>query len=304
MFDYRKILGTRKLRMKVLSGLSWLPDSVMLKVQYFMQTGERLNLKNPKKFNEYLQAYKLYYRNPEMQRCADKVEVREFVKEKGLENILIPLIGVYNKPEDIDFEKLPDKFVVKASDGGGGNEVLICREKSEKFIEESKKKIQEWMNRSRPRKHIAREWAYENDFARKILIEELLEDPSELPDVDDFKFFCYNGKYKVLEWHKDRSTNHSAAHYDENLQYLPNFYTYKVMHSDHPLPENIGEMVKVAEKLSEGFPFVRVDLYNIGGKIYFGEMTFYPASGYFVFRPDEINIWLGSFFKDTILNKA
>lgn len=263
-----------------------------------MQTGERLHLKNPIKFNEFIQLYKLHYKNPLMHKCVDKFEAREFIKERGLESFLVPLIGVYDSVEEIDFKGLPDKFVVKTTDGGGSVEVKVVHEKGKEDLEKLRKELQEWMKFPKPRKHIGREWAYENDYPRRIIIEELLENNDGNPDIDDFKFFCFGGKYKVLEWHKDRNTNHSAAHYDENLNFLPEFYTYKVMHKDHPLPDNIGEMVKIAEKLSEGFPFVRVDLYNVNGKIYFGEMTFYPASGYFVYRPEEINTWLGSFFKD------
>lgn len=296
MFDYRKITGTRDLRKRILSSLSWVPDKLMLRIQYFLQTGEKLHLKHPKKFNEFIQCYKLNYHDPEMFRCVDKLEVRNVVKEKGLEDTLVPLYKVYDKAEDIKPEELPEKFVIKASDGGGGNEVLICREKTEEKISEILSKSKEWMHFKRPKKHIGREWAYQNDLPRKIIVEKLLENPDGSKDIDDFKFFCYDGKFRVLEWHKDRSTAHSAAHYDENLHYLPDFYTYAVMHKDHPLPDNIKEMVEIAEKLSEGFPFVRVDLYNVAGKIYFGELTFYPASGYFVFRPNDVNTWLGSFF--------
>lgn len=301
MIDYRKILGTRKFRMAFLNLLSWMPDKLMLRIQYFMQTGEKLHLKNPEKFNEYLQIYKLDYKNPTMHKCVDKYQVREFIKEKGLGDLLVPLIGIYDSVEKIDFNALPEKFVIKTTDGGGSVEVKVVRSKKEEDIDKLKKELQGWMKFPKPKKHIAREWAYENGYPRQLIIEELLENKDGNPDIDDFKFFCFGGKYRVLEWHKDRNTNHSAAHYDENLNYLPEFYTYKVMHKDHPLPDNIKEMVSVAETLSKDFPFVRVDLYNVNGKIYFGEMTFYPASGYFVYRPEEINTWLGSFFKGVSL---
>lgn len=296
MIDYRKIFKSRSVRMLILSALSWVPSSLMLRLQYYLQTGERLHLKRPVKFNEFLQCYKLYYRDPLMQKCVDKHEVKDYVKEKGLEDTLIPEIGVYNKTEDIDFNGLPQKFVMKTTDGGGSNEVFVCRDKTGVDLAELQKKIKGWFKSPKPRRHIGREWAYENNYPRRIIIEQLLEDEVQQKDIDDFKFFCFNGKMKVLEWHKDRSSRHSAAHYDENLNYLPEFYTYENMHADHPLPDNIKEMVKVAETLAEDFPFVRVDLYNVGGKIYFGELTFYPASGYFVYRPEEINTWLGSFF--------
>lgn len=296
MIDYKKIFKSRRVRMMILSTLSWVPDPLILRLQYYLQTGEKLHLRKPVKFNEFLQAYKLYYRNPLMQRCVDKNEVREYIKEKGLEEALVPKIGIYDSADEIDFDSLPEKFVIKTTDGGGSNEVIVCRDKSWEDFIKIREKVNGWMKSPKPKKHIAREWAYENSYPRRIIIENLLEDEIQKNDIDDFKFFCFNGKFKILEWHKDRSSNHSAAHYDENLKYLPDFYTYENMHADHPLPSNIEEMVSVAEKLASDFPFVRVDLYNVGGKIYFGELTFYPASGYFVYRPEKINTWLGSFF--------
>ena len=321
MIDYRRFTGSRDLRQKILSGLSWVPDKLMLRVQFLLQTGRMLNLKNPTKFQDLIQAYKLYYRNPEMHRCVDKYAVREFIKDKGLGHTLVPLLGVYDKVEDIDFDKLPDKFVVKSTDGSGNNQTKVCRGKTPEIIEEIKEAAQKWLSAPRPRKHGGREWAYDNDFPRRIIIEEYLEENNDTcpegkdkrgsdngislktqgtkgkkTDVDDYKFFCYDGKYRILEWHKDRSCAHKAAHYDERGEMIPDVKIYPEPFGDHPLPENFNEMVEIAERLSEGFPFVRVDLYNVNGKIYFGEMTFYPASGYFVYVPEETNDRLGSFF--------
>ena len=127
--DYKKIFKSRDLRIKILSYLGWVPDSIMLRLQYWLQTGRILHLKNPQRFTEKLQVYKMKYRNPEMLRCTDKYEVRSYVEEKGLGDCLIPLIGVYNNVEDIEFSTLPNQFVAKTTDGGGGNQVLICRDK-------------------------------------------------------------------------------------------------------------------------------------------------------------------------------
>lgn len=296
MFDYRKFTISRNFRIYLLSLLSWMPDALMIRVQYLIQTGHFLHLKQPKTFGEIMQAYKLYYRNPEMHRCVDKGEVRSYVREKGYEDILVPLYGLYDSPEKIDFGKLPKSFIMKTTDGGGNNEVKIIRDKALTSESELKDMAQKWMQSPKPKKHIAREWAYENEIPRKILIEQLLQQPGKI-DIDDYKFFCYDGKFKVLEVHRDRSTQHTAGHYDANLNYLSHIKIYKDPLKDQELPQNIGEMIKIVEKLSEGFPFVRVDLYNVRGKIYFGEMTFYPASGYFVYRPESVNTWLGSFFK-------
>ena len=129
--NYKKLIRSRALRIKILSLLNWIPDSIMIPLQYRRHTGRRLNLKNPQRFTEKLQLYKLKYRNPLMLRCTDKYEVRSVVKEMGLADILIPLIGVYDSAEAIDFEKLPMQFVAKTTDGGGGNQVFICRDKRE-----------------------------------------------------------------------------------------------------------------------------------------------------------------------------
>ena len=128
--NYKKIIKSQNLRFKILNCFSWVPDKLMVKIQYKIKTGRKLNLNNPTRFTEKLQWYKLYYRNQVMHKCVDKYEVREYVKSKKLEKILNELYGVYDKPEEIDFEKLPKKFVVKTSAGSGGQNVFICNDKN------------------------------------------------------------------------------------------------------------------------------------------------------------------------------
>ena len=128
--NYRDIIKSRDLRIKILSYLSWIPDGIMLRLQYWMQTGRHLDLENPRRFTEKIQVYKMKYRNPNMLRCTDKYEVRSYVKEKGLGDYLIPLIGIYDRVDKIDFNHLPNQFVAKTTDGGGGNQVLVVRDKS------------------------------------------------------------------------------------------------------------------------------------------------------------------------------
>lgn len=120
MAFYKKIIKSRELRLKILAMMSWIPDRIMIPLQYWIHTGRRLNLRNPKRFTEKLQLYKMRYRNPLMLKCTDKYEVRKVIEEMGYGDILIPFIGVYNSPEEIDFKKLPDEFVAKTTDGGGG----------------------------------------------------------------------------------------------------------------------------------------------------------------------------------------
>lgn len=286
--------------MLILSGMSWVPDKALVRLQYFLQTGKKLKLKNPDRFNEKLQAYKLFYRDPVMLRCTDKLEVREYVKERGLEDILVPVLNVWQDWKEVDYDKLPSKFVIKTSDGGGGNEVLICRDKENLNRKEVIDTLRGWMEAPKPKKHIAREWAYENGYNRKLIMEQLLEEPGNAQNyIGDYKFFCFNGKYKIMQVHRNRKTiHHKAGFWDENLKFIKDVnILYPTFDHAIDLPKNIKEMVKIAEKLSEGFPYVRVDLYNIGGKIYFSELTFYPASGYIPFTPDNFDKRLGKYFQ-------
>ena len=298
MIDYRKIIASRNLRMRILGLFSWVPDKWMLRIQYFLQTGSILHLKNPKTFQEKLQVYKISYHDPIMLQCTDKEKVREFVRKKDLSQILVPVIGVYEDVEKIDFDALPEKFVIKTSDGGGCNEVYICRNKNQENIEEIKKKLRGWISAPKSKKHIAREWAYDNEFPRKLIIENLLEEPGK-NDIDDYKFYCFQGKFRFMQWHKDRHGDHRAGHCDENGKFLPEIHvdSYPTFDKAMPLPSNFKEMITIAEKLAENFPFVRVDLYSVNEQIYFSELTFYPASGFFNYKPEGTDEWLGTFFE-------
>ena len=132
--DYKKIFKSRRLRKKILNFLGFVPDSVMLKLQYKIKTGRKLNLKNPKRFTEKLQWYKINYRNNLLHTCVDKFEVREYVKKCGLESILNNCFGVYDTYDEIDFDTLPNRFVIKKTNGGGGLNVIICKDKSELLL--------------------------------------------------------------------------------------------------------------------------------------------------------------------------
>lgn len=303
MLDYRKFFGSRELRKKILSLLSWVPDRLMIRIQYFLQTGKKLNLKNPETFNEKMQWYKLNYHDPEMLRCTDKVEIREYLKEKGFGNLIVPIIAIYEKPEDLDFKSLPEKFVIKTSDGSGANEVMVCHSKKELGEDYLKNRVEEWFKTPKKRNHEAREWAYNNGYPRRVIVEELIEEPGK-KDIDDYKFYCFQGKYKFLQWHKDRHSSHKAGHYDENREFLPEVRvsSYPSFEKAERLPDNFEEMVEIAETISKAFPFVRVDLYNINKRIYIGELTFYPASGYFNYQPPYVDKWLGTLFSEPLVS--
>lgn len=295
--NYRNIIKSRDLRVKLLTFLSWIPDSIMLRMQYWLQTGRRLNLKNPKRFTEKLQLYKMKYRNPDMLRCTDKYEVRKYIEEKGFGEYLIPLIGVYNSVEEIDYSKLPNKFVAKMTDGGGGNQVLICKDKHTLSEEVFKEQLKEWMSARKVKKHVGREWAYENDYPRRIIIEDLIG--SNETDLIDYKFFCFHGKVSYIYGLSDRNMGQSVrlGVYNKEFRKL-NVSRNDERPQDIPLtkPLNFEKMISIAESLSKKFPHVRVDLYNIAGNIYFGELTFYDGSGYMTYTPDSFDEDLGDNF--------
>ncbi|MDY2594657.1 MAG: ATP-grasp fold amidoligase family protein [Oliverpabstia sp.] len=296
--DYKKILKTPAARKMVLDFMRFIPDSVMLPVQYKIKLGRKLNLKNPKRFTEKLQWYKMNYRNPIMHQCVDKYLVRDFVKSKGLESILVPLVGHYNSVDEISWNELPNEFVMKTTHGGGGLNVLVCDDKS-KFDNQSIKHKFQFKNKPVASNTLGREWAYYG-LIPGIVVEELLVN-EENPDagVNDYKIFCYNGEPKYIVVDVDRYIGHKRNFYNTNWDNLNIGSDCPVADRDVCKPENLDEMLKIAARLSEDFPFVRVDLYNCSGKIYFGELTFYPWSGYVQYDPDEVDFMLGEGFELT-----
>ena len=292
---------TAKLKRSLLyflaSVLRFLPDEWMLRTQYRIRTGRTLHLNNPQRLSEKIQHYKVYYRNPVMKQCVDKYDVHQFVKNKlGTDIYLNEVYQICNRPEEIDFASLPKQFVIKTTDGGSGDNVLICKDKAQLNIPKAISRIKQWQGKNYP--VISREWAYGSSEGSRILVEKFLEDPNN-PDggIDDYKFMCFNGKMKFMWVDKDRYIKHTRCIFDENLQWLEGV-EYDIPKTDEqvPLPDNIKEMISVAEQLSVGFPFARIDLYNINGKIIFGEITFYVASGYSWFTPDSYDCTWGKFF--------
>lgn len=176
--NYKKIIRSQKLRFKILHMLDWVPDYVMLKLQYRIKMGFWPNFKHPSRFTEKLQLYKMCYRNPVMFQCVDKYEVRQYVESKGLGHILNELYGVYDRPEDIDFSTLPDKFVVKITDGGGGLNVIVVKNKQDADLDDIRAKLTLWGAGQvrKKKKSGGREWAYTGITKRRIIIEKYLED--------------------------------------------------------------------------------------------------------------------------------
>ena len=262
---YKKIIKSSRLREGILKTLFFLPNRIMLKIQYRIKLGRKLNLKSPQRFTEKLQVYKCNYKNKKLHRCVDKYAVREYVKEKGLESNLVKIYGIYDKFKDIDFNTLPQKFVMKSTNGGGGNQVIIVKDKEKLDLKQLKKKTKQWTRKTNYR-FGGREFAYHNIKGR-ILIEELLED--EVKPINDYKFFCFEGIPKYVVVDLDRFVNHKRNIYDIKWNHL--FINTDKKYKDNQIekPINFDEMLEISKKLSKGFPFVRVDLYNVHGKIYF-----------------------------------
>lgn len=295
--DYKKIIKSQKARIAILNMLEFIPDKQMIEIQYWIKTGYRLNLKHPKRYTEKLQWYKLYYRNPLMASCVDKYAVREFVKRRGLGYILNKAYGVYDDPKEIPFESLPKSFVMKDTLGGGGNSVILVRNKDSLDKEKLLNRLSRWVNTPIKNKNVGREWVYENRKHR-ILIEKLLD--CNNGDLPDYKFFCFDGEPVCLYLMRNYRDNHEYG----ELAFLDiDFRLLNVYRADfRPLtlqpkkPSNYEKMVEMARILSKGFPHVRVDFYDVDGEIIFGELTFFNASGYFKFEPDEFDYKLGEKF--------
>ncbi|MBE6758395.1 MAG: carbonic anhydrase [Ruminococcaceae bacterium] len=249
-------------------------------------------MKDPKRYSEKLQWMKLYYRDPVMRQCADKYTVREYIESKGLGHTLTKLYAVFHSPEEIVLDDLPDKFVMKLSNGSATN--LICTDKSTLNVEEVRRQFRDFYAQSGT--SAGREWVYITDKKPVIIVEELLEDDTQKDDsLCDYKILCFGGKPHCIICHFDRFVDHRSNILDPEWNDLGVTQNYP-RKEEAPRPSNLEEMLHAAEVLSADFPAVRVDMYCIQGKTYFGELTFFPWSGYVRFTPDSFDFELGEKF--------
>ncbi len=295
--DYKKIFKSRSVRILIMNMLRFIPDKPMISWQYKVKTGHKLNWKNPKRFTEKLQLYKLYAKHhPEMKQCVDKYDVRGFVEERGLANTLIGLVGIYDDPSQIVWEELPDKFVAKDTLGGGGNAVYVCQDKNSDEKEKFYKLCKAWVNDKAI--HPGRETVYDGRKHR-IIIEEFLEAEDEKTGLVDYKFFCFNGEpqYAYVLANRQLGIGVELGIYDMEYNLLPYYRADEFKPVNMPeKPETWDNMIGISKVLSKEFPEVRVDLYSIKGKVYFGEMTFFDGSGYMTFEPDQFDYIMGEKF--------
>ena len=257
----------------------YIPDYIFIKAKFRTDTKERLNLRNPKTFNDKLNWLKLHDRKDEYSVMADKVKMKDYVAERIGSEYVIPIIGVYDSVQDVPFDELPEQFVIKCNHNS--NATFICSDKKTFDFDTAKKVLSEKLELNYFWK--GREWPYKN-IDRKIIVEKFLCDENGNYPLD-YKLFCFNGKMQFFKVDYNRFTEHRANYYNRNLElqtfgecnFLPDFSI------EFNPPKDFEKMIEIADKLSTGIPFFRVDFYYINGKIYIGEFTFYPAGGFQLF---------------------
>lgn len=272
--------------------LSWIPDEAFLRFMYLLMMGKRLHLKNPRTYNEKLQWLKIYDRKNEYTRMVDKYLVKELVKNKIGEEFVIPLLGVWDDASEIDYDKLPDQFVLKCNHDSGST--ILCQDKSLFDRAAAEKKLNEHLKRNKF--DYGREWPYKN-VRPKIIAESFVFDRSE-GELLDYKVYCFQGEPKLVMVNTGRNQNLTKAnYYDSDYNRLDFKWGYPAASNIRKLSkECFAEMLNKACILSKGIPHVRVDFYVANGRLYFGELTFFDGSGFAKFDPPEwdrkIGEWL------------
>ena len=273
--------------------LGLLPDKWNLAIRYFKNTKHILHFNNPRRFTEKLQLYKLEKNFPLMPVCHDKYTVHSYVKEKGLGDILIPIYQAVEKSSDLDFESLPDKFVMKTTNWGDTN--IFCYDKSTFDWEGACKQLDEWVKADVTKNTLEKSLACKG----YIIVEKML-DRDENNDLIDYRMFCFDGKLfctQITTEYVDDHANGRKGWLDRDFNLTPyRNKNYRPVEIQPEKPKNYDKMVEIAETLANGFPHVRVDLYNNNGEIFFGEMTFVSGGGYSVFDTDEFDFILGEKF--------
>ena len=267
------------------------PDGLYLKCLYRLKMKKRLNLFNPQTFNEKLQYLKLHDRNPEYIKMVDKIEAKKYVAEKIGEDHVIPILGVWDDPYDIDFDKLPDKFVLKCNHNRGG--LFICKDKKQVSREQFRQIQYKFKKELRCNYYwYSREWPYKN-VKRRIFAEEYMVDESGV-ELKDYKIFCFNGKPYMIQVDFDRFEQHKRNIYFTDWKPVPFEYGYPAnWNRVIPCPKHLEKILGLAMEMSKNIAFVRVDFYVIFEKCFFGEFTFYPGDGMEKFSPGEWDEKLG-----------
>lgn len=263
----------------------FITDELSIKISYKLKIGKTLNLKNPITFNEKLQWLKLNDRNPQHTINVDKFLVREYVKSKIGEEYLIPILDIYNNTDEIDFDSLPNQFVLKCNHNSGTG-MCICNNKSILDIKKIKKELNKGLKENYYK--YSKEWPYK-DVPKKIICEKYMSD-GKSKELIDYKFLSFNGKVKIIFTVSNRNlgNNMKVDFFDVEWNHLPFTRHYPSSNRNIKPPINLNKMIELATILSENETFVRVDFYDINGDIFFGELTYFPGSGFEEFSPE---IW-------------
>ena len=273
----------------------WLPDATYLKLLYRFKMGHRLDLKNPQTFTEKLQWLKLYNRKPEYTTMVDKYAVKEYVANIIGEEYIIPTLGVWDKPEDIDWDSLPNQFVLKTTHGGGGGGVVICKDKVTFDKTTAIAKLKESM--ASDIYSGLREWPYKN-VPKRIIAEKFMAPEKEQSDLTDYKIYCFNGSPQLIMVAGGRySGDKRFAYYDTNWNVVDITWGAPRPDKDFDKPAQLSNMLKVASQLSKDMIHARIDLYCIENNIFFGEITFFDSSGLEEITPSNMDEYLGSLIK-------
>lgn len=285
-------ITNKRLRFSYLTAMGlthWMSDERFLKKEYYLAMGKTLNLNTPKTFNEKLQWLKLYNRKPQYTMMVDKYAVKQYVANKIGSQYIIPTLGVWNHFDEIDFDELPNQFVLKCTHDSGG--IVICKDKLKLDKRAAKQKLEYYLKRKYY--YVHREWPYKNVKPRIIAEKYMSNDNGE--DLNDYKLMCFNGQVKATFVCSDRFSEDGlkVTFYDTNWKRMPFERHYPASKTDIARPKTYDEMLILAEKLAFQIPFVRVDFYEVHGRVYFGELTFFPGSGYEEFTPEEWDKKLG-----------
>lgn len=268
-------------------------DRKYIEKVYKARMGRPLNLEDPQLFSEKLQWLKLYDRNPLYTQLVDKYRVREYIAEKIGEEYLIPLLGVWDDPDEIDFDALPDQFVLKCNHNSGTG-MCICRDKSKLDYDAVRKELKKGLQEDFYLRH--REWPYKG-IPRKIICEQYISDNSESNGLTDYKFFCFQGVAKIMYISEDISAAPRTDFFDMDFNHLP--IRVKDPPADIPpqRPQCFDTMKQLAESISEDIPCLRVDFYYAQGSVYVGELTFYHSGGFAKVSPYEWDQKLGAWIR-------
>lgn len=276
--------------------LKLLPDKIYISIMYFKHFKKLPNLKNPVTFNEKLQWLKLHDHNNRYTQLVDKLKVRAFITDQIGEEFLIPLFNSWEDPSDINWETLPDEFVLKCNHDGGSRSVIICHDKlkidKESVISQLKKNLK--LNSF----YYGREWPYKN-VKPQVICEKLLKNENG-EDLKDYKVFCFNGLPKLIQVDSARFIMHQRDFFDTEWNHINVKLTYPNSTESINKPDELEDILTLSKKLSKDLAFARIDLYIVNSKIYFGEITFFPGSGFERFIPKEFDSILG---KDIIIKK-